>query len=182
MTGTLVLRDSVSPFLGLDSLDASTTLAWSRSTGAVYSPVAQRCDTSTYFASRLEEEVRDILHGLIREQYSNESDALERRLRAATRDDASVLARISRNRDCSMNVRALAARYFAARVGSGPGCAEGSSGVLQALASHTSPLIRMGVMLGFGDAGNFEQVRRFLKDPHATVAREAEDLLDDRAE
>lgn len=81
-----------------------------------------------------------------------------------------------------LNVRAMAARLLFAKSVSIKDRNPELGMVLDALSQHASPLIRLGVVLGLGDAWDFKRVREFLTDLHPKVAEEAQDILDDAEE
>ncbi len=121
------------------------------------------------------ERIKDIIRSRDSEQIAVLEDDLYDRLNG----QEDIFSHIANDPQELINVRAMAARLFIATV-----FRLGSSGAhLQALADplsrHRSPLIRLGVLLGYSDAGNMECVRKFLADPHPAVAEQALEILED---
>jgi hypothetical protein len=56
---------------------------------------------------------------------------------------------------------------------------EGKRFINRRLIEHQSPLIRLGVVLGFADAMRWEEVRNFQNDANSTIAQRACELLED---
>jgi hypothetical protein len=81
-----------------------------------------------------------------------------------------------------INVRAMAARLLFAKSISIRARIPELGLLLDALSQHGSPLIRLGVVLGLGDAWDFKRVSVFLKDLHPKVVEEAQDILDEAEE
>jgi len=48
---------------------------------------------------------------------------------------------------------------------------------LNPIVRHESPLIRLGALLGLADAGKWNKVAEFIKDPNSTIVEEATELL-----
>ena len=95
-------------------------------------------------------------------------------LRGIVQKNPNILLDLAENDQELLSDRALAARLAVALGGS-----EVDRQRVKFLAGHRSPMIRAGVMYGFGDLNDIGKVRVFLDDPHATVRAEAQDVLDD---
>lgn len=93
-------------------------------------------------------------------------------------NSSNILALIALDTKESINVRATAARLFIAKHATiKDGDAANAINVLE-LADHNSPLIRLGVVLGFADIKDWAMVESFAnKDKDSTVRETAKELL-----
>lgn len=100
-------------------------------------------------------------------------------LRSSSGEAPFLLAEVASDSNSPVNVKAMAARalFGSTKVA----LATVPDATLNALITNTNPLIRHGVLLGFGDAADWESVRTFLEDEHPLIQSEANELLEDQA-
>lgn len=118
---------------------------------------------------------------IIRAQEPQEIQELEEALYNDLGSRYEILSDVALDEEALINIRAIAARLFVSKVGSRSmvtGLSERETGLTR-LAEHDNPLIRLGVVLGFADARNWEKVRDFAADTHPSVREEARELLND---
>lgn len=128
------------------------------------------------------EEIIDSIKDIIRAVSDREMDKITLQLYKRLQRQEHLLADLVDDRHELINVRAMAARLLIARIHTPEFLSCGDiilHSKVHSIEKHNSPLIRLGALLGFADAGNWEKVKEFSKDPHSTVAEEAKELIED---
>jgi hypothetical protein len=122
-----------------------------------------------------------VIKDIIRSSELDDTADLERKLYTRLDGYEFILEYIAMDHRELINVRAMAARLFFARVKSQDYTQRSLANELMAasIAKHDIPLIRLGVVLGLADAQAWEDVKIFLTDPHPKVKQRAEELLED---
>lgn len=110
-----------------------------------------------------------LIKDIIRSSDIEESEVAENELYRKLTGRETILQSIVMNPNELINVRAMAARLLVAKFGRAE----------TKLLSHRSSLVRLGVVLGFADANEWDEVRKFTSDPHLVVSKEAQELLED---
>jgi hypothetical protein len=110
-----------------------------------------------------------LIKDIIRSSDIEESEEAENELYRQLTGRETILQSIVMNPNELNNVRAMAARLLVAKFGRAE----------TKLLSHSSSLVRLGVVLGFADANEWDEVRKFTSDPHPVVSKEAQELLED---
>jgi cell division protein FtsB len=125
------------------------------------------------FEASYEKEIQliavQLIKDIIRSSDIEESEEAENELYRQLTGRETVLQNIAMDSNELINVRAMAARLFVAKLGRAE----------TELLNHRSSLIRLGVVLGFADARKWDLVKKFINDPHPVVAEEAKELLED---
>lgn len=163
--------------MGLPQIDYSITSYHQYShvnpnTGYVTGP--NTIDMALWYEQR-KRTTTGLIKDLIRTQDELRGAVLVEQVRLQLGSNLGILVEIAEDSAELINVRAQAARLFVALASAKPKY----GAAIEKLASHSSVLIRLGVLHGFADVGNWERVDGFRVDPHAAVADEAADLLAD---
>jgi len=98
-------------------------------------------------------------------------------LRGIVKKNPNILFDFAENDQELLSSRALAARFAVVLWGK-----RVDQQRVETLANHRSPMIRAGVMYGFGDLKDIDRVKVFLNDSHATVRIETQSVLSDLEE
>jgi hypothetical protein len=122
-----------------------------------------------------------LIQGIVQAYNLGETDVLERELYSRIHSQEDILSDIINDPQQRISIRAMASRLFIAKVFGSRTLAWKNHlrNLAAAISYHESPMIRMGALLGYSDAGATEIVRNYLSDPHPTVSAEALDLLED---
>jgi hypothetical protein len=121
-----------------------------------------------------------VIKAIIRSSELDDTADLEHKLYALLDGHELILRNIAMDHRELINVRAMAARLFFARVKSQNYNQRSLiNNMAASIAKHDIPLIRLGVVLGLADAQAWEDVKSFLTDPHPKVKQRAEELLED---
>lgn len=137
-----------------------------------YMSGANRVDTAVWFDQR-RFTTSGLIKALIRSSDERRGSALVQQIRMELGSKLGILAEIAVDGSEMINVRAQAARLFVAQAHA---MAEFEK-LIDSLANHSSAMIRLGALHGFADAEDWERVRMFWADAHASVVEEAADLL-----
>lgn len=122
-----------------------------------------------------------VIKDIIRSSELDDTADLERKLYTQLDGYELILEYIAMDERELINVRAMAARLFFARIKSQDYTQRSLANKLMAssIAKHAIPLIRLGVVLGLADAQAWDDIKSFLTDPHPKVKQRAEELLED---
>lgn len=163
------------PFLPVTFDDDETSRALSR----VHKTRVYRVQTSPVLSTEAEQiahrKIREgvvmLLTSIIQMGGIEPGSKLDVTIRSSMGALAPFLTQVACDEGVLVNVRALAARYV---VASGK-----QEDLTRTLRDSPSTLVRIGVVLGLADAGDWEGVNQFLRDPSPAVVTEAQFLLDD---
>ncbi|MGA7954866.1 MAG: hypothetical protein WCA07_15235 [Gloeobacterales cyanobacterium] len=122
-----------------------------------------------------------VIKDIIRSSELDDTADLERKLYTLLDGYEIILGYIAMDNRELINVRAMAARLFFARIKSQDytQCSLANKLMAASIAKHAIPLIRLGVVLGLADARAWDDIKSFLTDPHPKVKQRAEELLED---
>jgi hypothetical protein len=134
-----------------------------------------------YYLDYLQEKTVSFIKDIIRSSDPDTASKLEERIYKTISGNEDILGNIALQKDELINVRAMAARLLFARVQSQDYDLKPLrvARLCRAIENHESPLIRLGVVLGYADAGVWNRVSDFCQDQHAVVAQRARELLED---
>ncbi len=130
----------------------------------------ERLDLSQY-KYILTRKVVNLIKDLIRSCDQDEADQLKTIIFNELEGNINILSEIALDDSNLINVRAIAARLFFAKVTNTP--------LHHSLRGHRSSLIRLGVVYGLADSGQWEEVSKYLRDRHATVSKRTQEIIDD---
>jgi hypothetical protein len=147
-----------------------------RSEAASYYSYADTTSES-FYPQFLKDQAERLIKDIIRARDEDEIASIETELYSMLAGHEQALSDITLDKVYLINVRAMAARLFLAKIAK-PGTSLNRA-VFEPLLKNQSPLIRLGVVWGLADAGDWDAVRSFTNDSHMAVAEEARDLLAD---
>lgn len=138
-----------------------------------------------YYLDYLQDSTVRLIKDIIRSCELDDTFHFEQAIYKLTEGNEDILGKIALQKDELINVRGMAARLLFARVQNQeykqlrrPNSLRVDS-LCRLIEKHESPLIRLGVVLGYADAGVWNRVRDFCNNQHPVVAQRARELLED---